>query len=112
MKIIDANIILRYLLEDNEELSKKATNIIENMEILISYEVIAEVVYVLEKVYKIERKEIKECLFQILNYNNIKTDNNELLKAALLLPEVCNKFVAKRSRSWSGKELRRMRLGT
>ena len=30
MKIVDANIILRYLLDDHEELSNKATEIIEN----------------------------------------------------------------------------------
>ena len=49
MKIADANIILRYLLNDHEELSDKATIIIENNEVLLHNEVIAEIVYVLEK---------------------------------------------------------------
>lgn len=46
MKIVDANIILRYLLNDHEELSDKATMIIEENEVLLPNEVIAEIVYV------------------------------------------------------------------
>ncbi len=55
MKVVDANIILRYLLNDHEELSDTATTIIENNEVLIPNEIIAEVVYVLEKVYKVKK---------------------------------------------------------
>ena len=33
MTIVDTNIILRYLLNDNEEMNKEATDIIENNEI-------------------------------------------------------------------------------
>jgi predicted nucleic-acid-binding protein len=52
MQIIDANIILRYLLKDNPVLFNKAAGIIEgNKEIFIPNEVVAETVYVLEKVY-------------------------------------------------------------
>lgn len=50
MNIVDANIILRYLLEDIPELAEKAAEILENNEIFIPNEVFAEVVYVLEKV--------------------------------------------------------------
>jgi predicted nucleic-acid-binding protein len=50
MKIVDANFVLRYLLQDNEKLSNKAKDIIENNEIFIPTEVVAEIVYVLEKV--------------------------------------------------------------
>ncbi|QSQ10284.1 hypothetical protein H0A61_02685 [Koleobacter methoxysyntrophicus] len=50
MKIVDANIVLRYLLDDAEELSEKAAEILENNEVFLPNEVIAEVVYVLEKV--------------------------------------------------------------
>lgn len=54
MKIADANVILRYLLNDNEELSDKAVKIIEDNEVLLPNEVIAEVVYVLDKVYNVK----------------------------------------------------------
>ncbi len=46
--IIDANVILRYLLRDNEEMYLKATEII-NKGACTLYEIIAEVVYVLTR---------------------------------------------------------------
>jgi len=48
MKIVDANIILRYFLDDDEELSPKAAEIIEQNSLAIPNEVFAEIVYVLE----------------------------------------------------------------
>jgi predicted nucleic acid-binding protein len=41
MKIVDANIILRYLLNDHDELSAKATTIIEDNDVLLPNEVVA-----------------------------------------------------------------------
>ncbi|TZE80838.1 type II toxin-antitoxin system VapC family toxin, partial [Calorimonas adulescens] len=48
MQIVDANIVLRYLLNDTEVLSEKAAQILENNEVFVPNEVIAEIVYVLE----------------------------------------------------------------
>ncbi|MEQ8187753.1 MAG: PIN domain-containing protein [Candidatus Eremiobacterota bacterium] len=83
MQIVDANIILRYLLEDIEELANKASDILENNELFIPNEIIAEVVYVLEKVYKVNRKDIQKSLIEFLNYENIHTQDSDLLKEAL-----------------------------
>ncbi|ABP65738.1 hypothetical protein Csac_0084 [Caldicellulosiruptor saccharolyticus DSM 8903] len=58
LKLIDANVILRFLLNDIAELNQIAKEIIKNNEVLILNEVVAEIVYVLEKVYKVERKDI------------------------------------------------------
>ena len=71
MILVDANIILRYLLQDNEQLFEKAQKIIENQEILVLDAVIAEVVYVLKGVYKIDKKEIAESLITLFDYPNI-----------------------------------------
>ena len=49
--IIDANIILRWLLQDNYELAEKAKSFIDNNDCFAPTEVIAEVVFVLVKVY-------------------------------------------------------------
>jgi len=54
MVLIDANIILRYLLRDIEEQYIVACKIIDNG-CCTTTEVIAEVVYVLLKVYKVQR---------------------------------------------------------
>ncbi|MGD2091978.1 MAG: PIN domain-containing protein [Candidatus Aminicenantes bacterium] len=83
MLIVDANIVLRYLLLDNEELAEKASQIIENNNIFIPFEVIAEVVYVLEKVYRIERTEICRSIKELLEDENIHTYDSDILNKAL-----------------------------
>lgn len=85
MKIIDANIILRYLLNDHDELSAKAATIIEDNEVLLPNEVIAEVVYVLEKVYNVKNEEICDTLLALFKYKNFTVDDFEVLEEALLL---------------------------
>ena len=64
MKILDANAILRYVLEDNQEQAKIVAEEIRKGS-CTTLEVIAEVVYVLSGVYKIPRHEtswIIHCL--------------------------------------------------
>lgn len=85
MKITDANIILRYLLEDVPELSKKASEILETNEIFIPNEVFAEIVYVLEKVYEVDREEISSTLTELINTQNINVADKILLNKALEL---------------------------
>lgn len=87
MQIVDANIILRYLLKDIEELHTKAVQIIENNQIHIPFEVIAEVVYVFEKIYEVPRSEIKDVISTLLNYPNISTLNVNILYEALKIYE-------------------------
>jgi len=83
MLIVDANIVLRYLLLDNVELAEKASEIIENNNIFIPFEVVAEVVYVLEKVYQIERAEICRSINELFKGDNIHTYDSDILKKAL-----------------------------
>lgn len=58
MSLIDANVVLRYLLDDHAELSAKAAEIIEQQTVTMTMEVACEVVYVLQKVYAVKRKDI------------------------------------------------------
>lgn len=85
MTIIDANVILRYLLNDHNELSSKATIMIETNEVLLPNEVIAEVVYVLQKVYLINNQEISHTLLALISFENIKVEDFDLLKEAFRL---------------------------
>jgi predicted nucleic-acid-binding protein len=83
MNIVDANLILRYLLQDAVQFIDQARDKIENHHIFIPNEVIAEVVYVLEKVYKVERVHILDTLQNLLSYNNITTHDRSILIEAL-----------------------------
>jgi predicted nucleic-acid-binding protein len=83
MLIIDANIVLRYLLLDHAELSERAAEIIENNHVFIPFEVVAEVVYVLEKVYRIERTEISLSLEKLFEGDTTYTFDLDILTKAL-----------------------------
>lgn len=64
--LLDANAILRYLLEDNEEQAEKtATTIQEGAEVTV--EVLAECVYVLQGVYGVSRAMVAESLGLLLD---------------------------------------------
>ncbi|MBR6253684.1 MAG: PIN domain-containing protein [Clostridia bacterium] len=71
MVIVDTNIILRYLLNDDEKLNKKAREIIDNNDILIPNEVIIEACYVLKKLYKVEKEIIYTLVIELMAQNNI-----------------------------------------
>jgi len=58
MQKIDANVLLRYILNDNAELSPLAKEIIDEHIVEIPIEVLCEAVYVLTKYYKIDRQAV------------------------------------------------------
>lgn len=79
MLIIDANVILRYFMNDSKDMSKKAAQIIESENILLLSEVIAEVVYVLEGVYNLDKNKISNTILELIGYDNIKIKEEELI---------------------------------
>jgi len=83
MKIVDANVVLRYLLADVPQLSTQAVNLLENESVYLPFEVIAEIVYVLDKVYGVTRTEIFDSLTNLLKYRNITTYNMEIAIVAM-----------------------------
>ncbi|MDA8169957.1 MAG: PIN domain-containing protein [Nitrospiraceae bacterium] len=77
-KLVDANVILRFFLEDDEEQLKKTRLFFQRVELakeeaLITDIIFAEVVWVLHKVYDIPRPEIAEKFSRLINYKGIKT---------------------------------------
>lgn len=79
MKLIDANVILRYLLKDNQEQFEKAKEVIQEGA-MTTTEVIAEVIYVLTKVYGVSREDASWLLHCLLL--DIKADNCSALQYA------------------------------
>lgn len=66
MKLVDANVILRYLLNDNQEMAQQAKAVIEGGA-YTKPEIIAEVVYVLKDVYHATRADIRVFIQEMLN---------------------------------------------
>lgn len=89
-KLIDANVILRYLLKDDEILFKKASDLLEKVKVgeeavIIPESVLAETVYVLLKIYKVQRKIISEKLREFLAYKGIvNSDKKDLMDSITL----------------------------
>ncbi|MBU1397772.1 MAG: PIN domain-containing protein [Proteobacteria bacterium] len=80
--IIDANVILRFFLGDDEKQLLKARAFFQKTEFdqeeaLLTEIVFAEVIWVLQKVYSIPRKEIAEKFSRPLAYKGIKTILNK-----------------------------------
>jgi len=83
MSVVDANIILRYVLDDHAELSPKAAEILEQQTVMLPIEVACEVVYVLQKVYEVDRQDIQQQLGNLLIENLVEMDKSAIFLKAL-----------------------------
>ena len=81
-KLINANVLLRYLLKDDEALFKKAYEVLERVKdgkewIIIPESVLAESVYVLLRIYKVDRHDIAEKLRLLFLYKGVVNPDKE-----------------------------------
>ena len=83
MTVLDTNAVLRFLLRDDEEKAVSVYNRMEQETCLIPIEVLAEAVYVLSKIYKIERTLIQEKLLGVLWNENVETPHRGVAETAL-----------------------------
>ena len=86
--LIDTNVIIRFLTKDNEILSEKSAEIFDKIEsgeikAKITDGVLAEIVYVIMKIYKKDRKFIADTLRRILNLRGIINRDKVQLRKAL-----------------------------
>lgn len=79
--MLDANIILRYLLYDNKELADAAEQIIKDDSAFVTIEVLAEVVYVLNGLYDMERQKIRDILTDFMEL--VTVEQLAVVKTAL-----------------------------
>lgn len=87
---IDANIIIRYLLKDNEEFYSLADKFFEEVfsgkkAAYILQSVLAELIYVFTKFYKINKKQVVEILEELLSSRNIKIQDKDITLNALYI---------------------------
>ncbi len=89
-RIVDTNVILRYLLNDEPRLSRLAGDFFEKVmsgeeKAIVPECVIAECVYVLTKYYKVPREKTSEILGGLLHYKGFVNDVQDCLLEALSL---------------------------
>ena len=80
-KHLDANAFLRYLLNDIEAQAEAARAVIDSGAAILTNEVLAEIVYVLEKVYGLPRQKIADALVGVVD--NAQCEDCELILGAL-----------------------------
>ena len=83
MKMLDANMILRFLLDDNKEMSQTVSDIINCNTVVVTAEVIAEVIYVMKGIYKIPKSDIYNALTKFLKIGNIISENKKVITKGL-----------------------------
>jgi predicted nucleic acid-binding protein len=89
-KLIDANVLLRYLLKDDETLFKKAYELLERVKdgkefIIIPGSVLAECVYVLLRIYRVDRQIVTEKLKLLFLYKGVVNPDKEDLIDSITL---------------------------
>ena len=78
--LLDANAVLRFLLQDNEEQFQYVKRIIRTENCYVTLEILAEVCYVLEGLYQVSREDIISN-FRKLNYDVVILNADVLLRA-------------------------------
>lgn len=90
MIYLDANVILRYLLQDCEKFTGQSIKYIEDNNVYIKNEVLAEVVYVLNKTYNVPKSEVSNILKELLENDNIEAESKKVVILALEIYESKN----------------------
>ncbi len=82
MKLIDANIIIRFLLKDHPIQSPAAKKLLSNFQerLLLSDVAAAEIIWLLTSYYKLSKEEAVEKIFSIFNFPNIESNKPILIR--------------------------------
>lgn len=100
---LDTNCLLRYFLEDISDQTKAVDKLLkETYKFNVSDMAISEFCFVLEKFYKLPRRQIGECLNRLINMENLNCNRTLFAKVipvytsspALSIIDVCLMFYA------------------
>ena len=83
MIYLDTNVVLRYLLEDHAEFFPRAVEIINNNDVYIKNEVLAEIVYVLHKTYSVSKQDLNAVLTDFLNRDTVYLNSKQVACVAI-----------------------------
>lgn len=88
VRFLDTNVLLRYLLRDDEEKAERALNLLRRLELgtekaCVSPMVIFEVVFTLQRRYRVPRQQIRDSVLDILSLRGLELPNKKLYERAL-----------------------------
>lgn len=91
MNLVDANIVIRYLTRDDPGKAEKCRALLEKTiagqgpALFMSDLAVAEIVWVLESIYKLSKSEIRDNVETVLSAPNIEFQNKEFLSESVVL---------------------------
>lgn len=93
--IVDTNVIVRYLINDNQELFTKAKAFFDKVKLgeikcYLEQTVFTEVIFVLSNFYQIPREAISNSLANLLQYKGLINEDKTLLTESLELYKTTN----------------------
>ena len=85
---LDTNILLRYLVEDNQQMAEQALDLLMRVErgeekIITSSLVIFETIFTLQSFYKVPRQQIKEQVLPIISLRGVHLPDKSVFYKAL-----------------------------
>ena len=80
MVYADANILVRYIVNDDEAMASRAEEAINGGSLFVLPEVLAETVYVLTKVYGIDRAGVADAMLELLGF--VSTSAPAIMRSA------------------------------
>jgi predicted nucleic-acid-binding protein len=88
VKALDTNVLIRFLVEDDEAQSRRARKLVEEAgeleePLFVSDVVVCETVWVLESRYKVSRRQVAQVLDQVLHAAQLAFGSQDLLVRAL-----------------------------
>ncbi|MDP2640917.1 MAG: PIN domain-containing protein [Candidatus Yanofskybacteria bacterium] len=88
MRLVDANILLRYYIENVSEHTKAAKRLIVRLEsgeekAAVSFTAISEVIFTLERSYKISHADIRKYVMFLMTLNGLSMEAADLIQEAL-----------------------------
>lgn len=105
--VVDTSVFIRLFTADDEDKFKKAKELVEEaikgkIEVFVPFIVAAEIVWVLEKIYKVSREEILEVMKSLINTPGVNVELSEVVSYALELSRERNiKFADAVISSWT-----------
>ncbi|EEG78578.1 PIN domain-containing protein [Dethiobacter alkaliphilus] len=98
-RIIDANIVLRFLLNDIPEQAEQCALLLKRLEknseqTFLPDIILADIVWTLEKFYRVPKRRIGELLIPIINLRGLRCSSKETIRVAL-------KTYAEKNIDWS-----------
>lgn len=82
MKLVDSNLILRFLLKDHPKQSPQARKLFKNPHetLILTDIVVAEVIWILTSYYKFSKEDVAEKIYQLLKIPTLKTNMHTIVR--------------------------------